>query len=82
MQNPKYETERMRDYYQQFSRNFRWGTCVDCPRDSEGHVYPEFCGHTERHDHNLNAEELLSAFQRYQKDLRLFEERSSDTSSR
>lgn len=36
-------------------RNGRWGTCVACPRDKLGKVYPEECAFTERYDHNLKA---------------------------
>jgi hypothetical protein len=37
------------DGFIQFSRIGRWGTCVACPRDTDGHVYPEFCRYTDRY---------------------------------
>lgn len=49
---------RMKDFFIQFSRNGRWGTCGDCPRDSNGLVYPEFCIYTDRGDHHLSVEAL------------------------
>lgn len=42
----------------------RWGTCVACPRDEESHVYPEFCGYTERYDHQLTIDELADSIKR------------------
>lgn len=50
------------DNFRQFSRNGRWGTCVDCPRDTNGDAYPEFCVHTHRYDHNLSVDELAHNF--------------------
>jgi hypothetical protein len=44
--------------FKQFIRNGRWGTCAGCPRDEDGNVYPEFCGYTERYDHQLNIDGL------------------------
>ena len=44
----------------QFSRNGRWGTCCDCPRDTDGKAYPEFCANTERADHCLTVDELAA----------------------
>ena len=41
-----------------FSRNGRWGTCVDCPSDSNGMLYPEFCSNTDRYDHKLTVDGL------------------------
>lgn len=43
-----------------FSRNGRWGTCGDCPRDTVGNPYPEFCVYTSRGDHKLDIEDLSS----------------------
>jgi hypothetical protein len=57
----------MVDPFLQFSRNGRWGTCVDCPRDSQYRVYPEFCKETKRYDHQLTVEELADAFNRYKR---------------
>lgn len=48
----------IRDGLLQFYRNGRWGTCVDCPRDSDGRAYPEFCIYTIRYDHQLNMVSL------------------------
>lgn len=50
------------DFYRQFSRNGRWGTCVDCPRDVDHNAYPEFCVHTDRYDHQLNAVQLADNY--------------------
>lgn len=49
--------DQLRDAFHQFARNFRWGTCGDCPR-SDGRAYPEFCTHTARGDHNLRLHDL------------------------
>jgi len=46
-----------------FARNGRWGTCVDCPRDSEQNVYPEFCINTERYDHHLGMKDLAESWE-------------------
>ncbi len=35
------------------SRNGRWGTCGDCPRDEDGFPQPESCVNTARYDHWL-----------------------------
>ena len=60
--------DMMKDAFLQFYRNGRWGTCGDCPRDSDGKAYPEFCSSTTRHDHQLNAEGLASCHNSYTKD--------------
>jgi len=52
------------DRFQHFSRNGRWGTCGDCPRDSRGNIYPEFCKHTDRYDHQLTIQELADSWHR------------------
>lgn len=59
----KLAIRRMADGFRQFARNGRWGTCVDCPRDSAGHGYPEFCRFTARHDHQLTATSLAEQFE-------------------
>jgi hypothetical protein len=41
-----------------FARIGRWGTCGDCPRDSRGYAYPEFCVNTGRYDHHLDMKSL------------------------
>jgi hypothetical protein len=53
------------DGFIQFSRIGRWGTCVACPRDTDGHVYPEFCRYTDRYDHNLTVDELAASHKIY-----------------
>lgn len=53
---------RTADNFRQFSRNARWGTCADCPRDSSNNAYPEFCQNTNRYDHNLNVDALAYQF--------------------
>jgi|GEM_PF-4849191 len=50
----------IRDGLLQFYRNGRWGTCVDCPSDSDGKAYPEFCRNTDRYDHQLRIDSLVS----------------------
>jgi hypothetical protein len=35
---------------------------MDCPRDSEGNGYPEFCSNTERHDHHLTFDGLVENY--------------------
>lgn len=57
----------MKDAFRQFSRNGRWGTCGGCPRDSNGNTYPEFCGLTNRHDHNLDVDALANSHKTYLK---------------
>lgn len=53
------------DYFRQFSRNGRWGTCADCPRNYRGDVFPELCIHTDRDDHHLNAKTLADSWDSY-----------------
>ncbi len=53
---------RTRHNFIMFSRNGRWGTCVDCPKDSTNMVYPEFCVNTERYDHHLNVDSLAENY--------------------
>jgi hypothetical protein len=50
------------DFLLQFYRNGRWGNCTDCPRDKLGRAYPEFCANTNRHDHLLNMDDLVSHY--------------------
>lgn len=50
------------DGFRQFMRNGVWGTCCDCPRDSAGLAYPEFCEHALRHDHQLTLDGLVHAY--------------------
>lgn len=57
--------DTLKDSFLQFSRNGRWGTCAACPRDSNGHAYPEFCYFTERYDHQLDVDELASTYKVY-----------------
>lgn len=47
-----------------FARCGRWGTCVGCPQDGEGHVYPEFCSYTARYDHQLAINDLTDSIKR------------------
>ena len=53
-----------RDSFRQFLRNGRWGTCADCPRNNEGHAYPELCKHFSRYDHYLSIDDLASNYSR------------------
>jgi hypothetical protein len=46
-----------------FARNRRWGTCGECPIDSEGHKYPEFCKHWLRYDHQQNLDSLVKEYE-------------------
>ena len=53
--------KEMADSFRQFGRNGCWGTCVECPRDEEGHTYPEFCKHFGiRYDHQLTVDQLAT----------------------
>lgn len=53
------------DKFRQFSRNGRWGTCGSCPFDHRTKTaYPEFCKETNRYDHNLDADQLVSLWNR------------------
>ena len=54
--------KRMADGFRQFSRNGRWGTCADCPADSNNHAHPEFCVNTNRYDHQLDVDALAKQF--------------------
>lgn len=58
MKIPTVEQVDFADAFHQFARNHRWGTCVDCPVDSRGDVYPEFCENTARYDHQLTVDQL------------------------
>lgn len=53
--------------FRAFARNGRWGTCSSCPRDSAGQAYPEFCQHTTRGDHYLDAAGLAGAFESHKR---------------
>ena len=59
----KIALQRTRSAFNQFSRNGRWGTCADCPRDSENNAYPEFCKNTKRYDHLLNMKALAESWE-------------------
>ena len=48
--------------FEQFRRNGKWGTCVDCPR-TDGKVFPEFCINFNRYDHNLDLESLCEQYE-------------------
>jgi len=54
----------MADDFRCFARNGRWGTCGDCPRDSEGNVYPEFCENTQRYDHQCDVDTLADQYKK------------------
>ena len=58
----EHDKNELADFFRQFSRNFRWGTCGECPRDSNKNVYPEFCVNTTRYDHQLNLTQLCEVF--------------------
>lgn len=51
--------------FRQFARNGRWGTCCDCPRDTDGNTFPEFCIHTQRGDHCLHILALVEQHEDY-----------------
>ena len=55
-------SRKMQDSFLQFSRNGKWGTCVDCPRDTNRNVYPEFCEHRDRYDHCLTIDQLVTSY--------------------
>lgn len=52
----------LKNAFAMFSRNDRWGTCVACPRDSNGNAYPEFCAFTDRYDHHQTLDYLVDAY--------------------
>jgi hypothetical protein len=54
---------KMGDGFRQFMRNGVWGTCVDCPRDSAEHAYPEFCTNATRDDHLLAPSDLFEHYE-------------------
>jgi hypothetical protein len=58
------EQKEFRQHYQCFARNGRWGTCVDCPRDTNDQPYPEFCENSYRYDHHLDAHQLAEQWER------------------
>lgn len=48
------------DDFKQYSRNGRWGTCVECPRDQgQQQAFSESCAETTRYDHRLNFDALM-----------------------
>lgn len=53
------------DSFRQFSRNGKWGTCCECPRDRENHAYPEYCQHKDRYDHELDVDALSKNWKTY-----------------
>jgi hypothetical protein len=59
-----YEKRQVLEHFRCFARNERWGTCVDCPRDADGHVYPEMCQYSSRGDHRLGLESLVEQYMR------------------
>ena len=61
-------SRELSERFLQFSRNGRWGTCADCPRDGHGHLLPELCKETERYDHRLNVDSLAEQFTSFQKE--------------
>ncbi len=54
----------LRQAFRHFTRNERWGTCVECPRDGDGLKVPELCPKTGRYDHQLSAESLFESYRR------------------
>lgn len=54
---------KLKDAFVQFSRNERWGTCVECPKLLDGTVYPEFCTNTKRYDHQLTLDSLVEYYE-------------------
>lgn len=65
------------DWFIQFARNGRWGTCGGCPRDTDKHAYPEFCPDTDRYDHQLTIDSLVETYKSYTR--RLHSEVSAST---
>ena len=55
--------KQTRDAFHQFARNGVWGTCVDCPRGEDGHVFPEFCKYFNRYDHELDLMSLVEYYE-------------------
>lgn len=61
------DKSKMREAFRCFSRNFRWGTCGDCPHDGDREVYPELCNNSQRYDHTLTLAQLVEQFEIRQK---------------
>jgi succinate dehydrogenase/fumarate reductase-like Fe-S protein len=55
----------MKDAFEQFARNGRWGTCGGCPRDVNGRAIPELCANTKMYDHNQNLQDLIVSNNNY-----------------
>lgn len=63
----KYALDYLGDAFRQFSRNGRWGECMECPRDNDGHAYPEFCSNTHSKDHHMTIDQLRNKWKIYAK---------------
>lgn len=51
----------IKEAFEQFARNERWGTCGECPRNADN-IYPEFCINTKRYDHQLTLDQLYEQY--------------------
>lgn len=65
--------EQLKQAFHAFGRNFRWGTCGECPmvKYESGILYPkpEDCKYTKRYDHQLDLESLMEQFALHKKEL-------------
>lgn len=72
-------SKELAERFETFSRNGRWGTCTDCPRNhTTWKTYPEFCKFTKRQDHHLTADDLAHQFNNYTRDLDRLAERERE----
>ena len=53
----EHATKKIVDMLEQYARNGKWGTCVNCPIENDM-TYPERCKFFKRYDHDLDKESL------------------------
>jgi len=52
----------MKEAFEAFARNDRFGTCAECPHDGAGRPLPELCVNTARYDHQIKIGELVRSY--------------------
>jgi len=65
----KYEastSNKMQQHFHCFAQNGVWGTCGECPRTASA-VFPQFCQHFKRYDHQLGVESLTQNWKLYKR---------------
>ncbi len=64
--------EQLKQAFHAFGRNFRWGTCGECPTTQHetgiNYIRPELCKNTQRYDHQYDLKSLMEQFALYQKE--------------